>query len=111
MANVLKMATVNSIVTLIEGGYFDRHIADVLNVDRGTVAKYRRQSQNPPNAPAGSMPLSLTAWSAKTTANQLENKSILWHNRMSETSILLVHQSVHLLVLKAPIDGGFKRAS
>jgi hypothetical protein len=54
MANVLKMATVNSIVTLIEGGYSDRHIADVLNVDRGTVAKYRRQSQNPPNAPPGS---------------------------------------------------------
>lgn len=54
MANVLKMATVNSIVTLIEGGYSDRHIADVLNVDRGTVAKYRRESQNPPNAPPGS---------------------------------------------------------
>ena len=54
MADVLKMASVNSIVTLIEGGYSDRHIADVLNVDRGTVDRYRRRSQNPPNAPSGS---------------------------------------------------------
>jgi hypothetical protein len=76
-----------------------------------TAGRMPGEIQNPPNAPAGSRPLSLTAWSVKTTANQLENKSILWHNRISETSILLVHQSVHLLVLKAPIDGGFKRAS
>ena len=48
MANVLKMATVNSVVSLIEGGYSDRHIADVLNVDCTPVARYRRRSQNPP---------------------------------------------------------------
>jgi len=54
VSNELTMATVSSIVTLIEGGYSDRHIAAVLNVDRGTVAKYRRQLQNPPNAPPGS---------------------------------------------------------
>jgi transposase len=58
MANVLKMATVNSIATLLEAGYSDRRIAEVLVVDRGTVAKYRRQLQNPPNAPPGSADLS-----------------------------------------------------
>lgn len=54
MANVLTMATVNSIATLLRAGYSDRRIAAALNVDRGTVAKYRRQIQNPPKAPPGS---------------------------------------------------------
>ncbi len=54
MAHRLTMATVHSIRTLIEAGYSDRRIAEVLSVDRGTVAKYRRQFQNPPNAPPGS---------------------------------------------------------
>lgn len=53
MANVLKMATVNSITTLVQAGYSDRRIADALGVDRGTVAKYRKQIQNPPKAPPG----------------------------------------------------------
>lgn len=54
MANVLKMATVSSIATLLEAGYSDRRIAAALHVDRGTVARYRREFQNPPNAPPGS---------------------------------------------------------
>ena len=78
MANVLKMATVADIVTLIKAGHSDRRISAVLSLDRGTVAKYRRQLQagesptvpgesahpenpscvpteNPPNAPTGSV--------------------------------------------------------
>ncbi len=54
MSNVLKMAAINSIATLVRAGYSDRHIAAVLHVDRGTVAKYRQENQNPPNAPPGS---------------------------------------------------------
>lgn len=57
MANVLKMATIDSIVSLIRLGYSDRRIAADLSVDRGTVRKYRERSQNPPggrNAPSGS---------------------------------------------------------
>lgn len=53
MANVLAMAQVSSIATLLEAGYSDRRIAADLNIDRGTVGKYRRQLQNPPNAPPG----------------------------------------------------------
>ncbi|MFM7058485.1 MAG: hypothetical protein ACKO2P_16350 [Planctomycetota bacterium] len=45
MANVLKMVTVADIVTLIKAGYSDRRISLVLSLDRGTVAKYRRQMQ------------------------------------------------------------------
>jgi transposase len=48
------MATVNSIATLHRAGYSDRRIAAALNIDRGTVARYRRQIQNPPEAPPGS---------------------------------------------------------
>jgi hypothetical protein len=78
MANVLKMATVADIVTLIQAGSSDRQISALLSLDRGTVAKYRRQLQldksltlpaesvhpedrlgvtteNPPNAPTGSL--------------------------------------------------------
>ena len=78
MANVLKMATVADIVTLIQAGSSDRRISALLSLDRGTVAKYRRQLQldksltlpsesvhpedrlgvtieNPPNAPTGSV--------------------------------------------------------
>ena len=43
MANVLKMATVADIVTLIKAGHSDRRISAVLSLDRGTVAKYRRK--------------------------------------------------------------------
>ena len=45
MANVLKMATVADIITLIKTGYSDRRISAVLSLDSGTVAKYRRQLQ------------------------------------------------------------------
>ena len=45
MANVLKMATVADIVTLIQAGYSDRRSSALLSLDRGTVAKYRRQLQ------------------------------------------------------------------
>ena len=84
MANVLKMATVADIVTLIKSGHSDRRISAVLSLDRGTVAKYRRQLQagesptlpgesahpenqscvtteNPPNAPTGSLEASPAA--------------------------------------------------
>jgi hypothetical protein len=76
MANLLKMAKVADIVTLIKSVHSDRRISAVLLLDRGTVAKYRRQLQagespmlsresahpkdqscvtieNPPNAPTG----------------------------------------------------------
>jgi hypothetical protein len=78
MANVLKMATVADIVTLIQAGSSDRRISALLSLDRATVAEYRRQLQldkslklpaesahpedrlgvtteNPPNAPTGSL--------------------------------------------------------
>ncbi len=38
MANVLKMATVADIVTLIKAGHSDRRISAVLSLDRGTIA-------------------------------------------------------------------------
>jgi len=76
MANVLKMAAVADIVTLIQAGSSDRRISALLSLDRGTVANYRRQlhsdeslklpgesvhpedqlgvtTENPPNAPTG----------------------------------------------------------
>jgi hypothetical protein len=43
MANVLKMAAIADIVTLIQAGSSDRRISALLSLDRGTVAKYRRQ--------------------------------------------------------------------
>ena len=53
MANQLKMAEIHTIQTLHQSGYSGRRIATVLDVDRGTVAKYIAQVQNPPNAPTG----------------------------------------------------------
>jgi hypothetical protein len=78
MANVLKMAIIADIVTLIQAGSSDCRISALLSLDRGTVAKYRRQLQldkcltlpaesvypedrlgvtteTPPNAPTGSL--------------------------------------------------------
>jgi hypothetical protein len=43
MANVLNMATVADIVTLIQAGSSDRRISALLSRGRGTVAKSRRQ--------------------------------------------------------------------
>ena len=50
MANQLKMATVQSILTLHERGWSGRRIADELDVDRGTVSRYvelARQASQP----------------------------------------------------------------
>lgn len=54
MANQLSMARVNSIETLHKSGYSNRKIAELLGIDRGSVGKYVKQLQNPPNAPTGS---------------------------------------------------------
>ena len=56
MANRLKMAEIDKILTLRASGHSNRAIADLLGLDRGTVGKYvaRSRSQNPPNATTGS---------------------------------------------------------
>ena len=54
MANQLSMAKVNSIETLHHSGHSNREIARLLGIDRGSVAKYLKRLQNPPNAPTGS---------------------------------------------------------
>lgn len=56
MANRLKMAEIDTILTLRASGHSNRAIADLLGLDRGTVGKYvaRSRSQNQPNAPTGS---------------------------------------------------------
>jgi transposase len=49
------MAEIGAILTLHKSGHSQRAIADLLEVDRGTVAKYLAQGapENRPNAPAG----------------------------------------------------------
>jgi transposase len=57
MANVLKMAKIQSIQQLHAAGWSQRRIARELEIDRGTVARYLRSAQSDPNAailPAGS---------------------------------------------------------
>lgn len=54
MANQLSMANINAIQTLHQSGHSNRKIAQLLGIDRGSVGKYVRQLQNPPNAPTGS---------------------------------------------------------
>ena len=56
MANRLKMAQVNAIVTLHQSKHSNRKIAELLGVDRETVGKYVTQfeAQNQPEAPTGS---------------------------------------------------------
>lgn len=55
MANVLKMATVADIVTLIKSGHSDRRISAVLSLDRRTTAVTGRREMvsisNPPTSP------------------------------------------------------------
>jgi transposase len=56
MANQLKMATVQSILSLHAQGWSGRRIARELGIDRGTVSRYvelerTRQVSNPANAP------------------------------------------------------------
>jgi transposase len=57
MANVLKMAKIQSIQQLHAAGWSQRRIASELEIDRGTVARYLRSASSHPNAailPAGS---------------------------------------------------------
>ncbi|REJ90866.1 MAG: IS21 family transposase [Planctomycetota bacterium] len=56
MANRLRMAAINAIQTLHEAGYSGRRIAQLLDVDRETVAKYVAESQNRPDHPSGGAP-------------------------------------------------------
>ncbi|HEU5433195.1 MAG TPA: helix-turn-helix domain-containing protein [Thermomicrobiales bacterium] len=66
MANLLKMAKLQSILSLHAQQWSQRRIARELGVDRGTVGKYLRQQScgaKPANAPTGSgesKPASLT---------------------------------------------------
>lgn len=56
MANLLKMAILQSILSLKAQGWSQRRIARELGVDRGTVRKYLRQRScgaKPANAPTG----------------------------------------------------------
>lgn len=50
MANQLTMAEIDSIVTLHKAGHSQREIARLLNIDRGTVAKYLSQPNGPESA-------------------------------------------------------------
>jgi transposase len=56
MANRLNMAEIGAILTLHKSDHSNRAIADLLEVDRGTVRKYvaQAEAQNQPNAPPGS---------------------------------------------------------
>jgi len=54
MANVLKMAIVQSIQQLQAAGWSQRRIARKLEIDRGTVARYLRP---PPSDPNPAIPL------------------------------------------------------
>ena len=59
MANQLKMAVVQTILTLHKSGYSNRKIAELTGVHRETVARYVTQAncENRPNAPTGSGPI------------------------------------------------------
>ncbi len=54
MANQLKMAKINAILTLHERGWSQRKIAEQLGVNRETVARYLRAASKPAKAPTGS---------------------------------------------------------
>jgi IS30 family transposase len=57
MANLLKMAILQSILSLQAEGWSQRRIARELGVDHGTVRRYPRQRSceaTPANAPTGS---------------------------------------------------------
>jgi len=51
MGNILKMAQQQQIQALIALGWSDRNISKTIGVDRGTVSKYRKKNQNPPEMP------------------------------------------------------------
>ena len=54
MANQLKMAKVQTILTLHRQGWSQRRIAEELGIDRGTVARYVGGASKPAKAPTGS---------------------------------------------------------
>ena len=57
MANLLKMAVIDTILTLRARGWSGRRIADTLGIHRDTVARYLRQAAEAPKpaiAPTGS---------------------------------------------------------
>ena len=60
MANRLKMAKVNAILTLHRSGHSNRRIAELLQIHRETVARYvarwQAEFQNRPEAPPGCEP-------------------------------------------------------
>jgi IS30 family transposase len=56
MANLLKMATIDSVHTLHQRGWSIRRIAKALGIHRDTVARHLRQSKQ-----AGAPPGSATA--------------------------------------------------
>ena len=62
MANQLKMATVDAIVSLAQAGWAQRRIARELGIDRETVARYvqcsQADSKPATNAPSGSQAVS-----------------------------------------------------
>lgn len=68
MANHLKLAMVNTIITLKHNGWSIRRIARELGIDRGTVRRYVRQEQlhpkSPTQAPTGSGEISKTPTNA-----------------------------------------------
>lgn len=51
MGNILKMVQQQQIQSLAALGWSDRQISKTIGVDRGTVSKYRKQDQNPPEVP------------------------------------------------------------
>ncbi len=54
MANQLKMAKINAILTLHQQGWSNRRIAEQLGIHRETVARYLALDAKPAEAPAGS---------------------------------------------------------
>lgn len=54
MANKLKMAKINAILTLHEQGWSQRKIARQLGINRATVARYIATDSKPAKAPSGS---------------------------------------------------------
>ena len=56
MANRLKMALIEAILALHQRRWSQRRIADELDIDRETVARYIRQAAAPPPKPAKAPP-------------------------------------------------------
>ena len=54
MSNLLKMAMVQSILSLHARGWSQRRIARALGIDRETVRRHVQEHAKPANAPVGS---------------------------------------------------------